>query len=119
MEGGVRGTKLRLVLTGCDEVSIWKRHVKENVRYFRKEQMSNDLASVRVELATFPQGFSSHEKSSFPFSLRLPKDLLPSICHKSKKVKTLRGEVRYTLTAEMIHEDGNMMHTSRLLQLCQ
>lgn len=50
----VPADSLTLSFNGYDEISIWKRHVNEQKRYFKREVKQNQFTNVNLSIANFP-----------------------------------------------------------------
>jgi hypothetical protein len=100
--GSVPATSLNLYLKGTDEITFWRRHLKKNRRYFKKEVISTQFARVKMNLKTFDERKTPSGRTSYPFKMQLPHDLPPSTFCKSFKAKSLQAKVRYYLVAEIV-----------------
>ena len=100
---------LTLCLKGVDEISIWRRHLKRNCRYLKKDRETVEFAKVKVNLKTFDKKRAPKEKTSYPFSLQLPQDLPATNVCKSAKIKSLQAKIRYVLIAEITGGAGNLI----------
>ena len=87
--GSVPATGLTLLLKGVDELSIWKKHLKKNRRYYKKEEKVTQFAKVKLTLKNFEEKRTPEGKTCYPFRINLPADLPPSVFAKSCKVMSL------------------------------
>lgn len=86
--GQVPATNLTIFLKGVDEITVWKRHLKNNRRYFKKESKVTQFARVKLVLKNFEDKRTPSGLTSYPFQMQLPADLPPS-CFCKSKVKSL------------------------------
>lgn len=92
---------LTLYLHGVEDVSIWRRHTNRGHRYMKKETHSNTFAKVKLVLTHFLDKQTPVGRTSYPFEIKLPDEMPPTVFCKSHKAKSLRAATRYILTAEL------------------
>lgn len=83
-------------------MTVWKRHLKKNRRYLKSESTQSQFARVKLPLTNFADRQTPAGKTAYPFQIALPNDLPPSNVCKSEKIKGLKAETRYILTAEIV-----------------
>ncbi len=67
----------------------------------KKQTNSNTFAKVKLVLANFLDKHTPAGRTSYPFQLKLPQELPPTVFCKSNKAKSLKASTKYILTAEL------------------